>query len=327
MATDTSPAPIHADNEVTSDWDEESVASSTQSLTESILEHVFENGRRYHRKSKDQYFFPSDDTEQDRLDLVHQLHLELLRGDITMTKFTKDPANVLDCGCGTGIWALDFGDVYPGSHVIGVDIAPLQPGWTAPNVKFELDDLEKEWTYKPNHFNFIHTRHLAAGIKDYKSYVRQIYHHSAPGARLELVEHNLNSYFCDDGTMPKNSAYNRYFQALRTCYKTLGVNPLLHGKEYQQMLEEAGFVDVKLEEYKVPVGTWPKDRKLKRLGWITLESATTGMEAYGHRLFTNLGGLSSEEAKKLIDDVVSTIKSGKEHVYYYEFYLTARKPE
>lgn len=75
---------------------------------------------------------------------------------------------MLDVGTGTGIWALDFGDRHPNAQVIGVDISPMQPGWsvfwpriyssrqkcilrtfrTAPNVKFEIDDIEKDWTYK-----------------------------------------------------------------------------------------------------------------------------------------------------------------------------------
>lgn len=35
-------------------------------------------------------------------------HLDILRGNLTMTKFKEDPANVLDYGCGTGIWNLVY---------------------------------------------------------------------------------------------------------------------------------------------------------------------------------------------------------------------------
>ncbi|TGZ76388.1 hypothetical protein EX30DRAFT_375531 [Ascodesmis nigricans] len=66
------PALWSLNNDTTSDWDEQSVASSAQSLTESILEHVYENGRRYHRMSKEQYQLPTDETKQDRLDMVHR---------------------------------------------------------------------------------------------------------------------------------------------------------------------------------------------------------------------------------------------------------------
>lgn len=33
---------------------------------------------------------------------------------------------VLDVGTGTGIWAIDFGDEYPETQVIGVDLSPIR---------------------------------------------------------------------------------------------------------------------------------------------------------------------------------------------------------
>lgn len=91
-------------------------------------------GRRYHRKSAGQYFLPSDETEQDRLDLLHHLYTLVRGGALYMAPLREDPARVLDAGTGTGVWALDFGDIHPGSEVVGVDLAPIQPDWTFPNV-------------------------------------------------------------------------------------------------------------------------------------------------------------------------------------------------
>lgn len=79
---------------------------------------------------------PSDEAEQDRLDLAHHLFTSLFGGDLYKAPIgdKEDPANVLDAGTGTGVWALDFGDLHPGSQVIGLDLAPIQPEWTFPNV-------------------------------------------------------------------------------------------------------------------------------------------------------------------------------------------------
>lgn len=56
--------------------------------------------------------------------------LHLLGGRLGMAEFKSgDPHNVLDAGTGTGIWALDFGEVHTGSQVIGVDLMPIQPSW------------------------------------------------------------------------------------------------------------------------------------------------------------------------------------------------------
>lgn len=87
----------------------------------------------------------------------------------------SNPQRILDCGTGTGIWALDMGDRYPSAEVIGVDLSPIQPSWVAPNVRFEIDDLEKEWTFKENYFDFIHSRHMAMGIHDWKAYIQQVF--------------------------------------------------------------------------------------------------------------------------------------------------------
>ncbi|TGZ82104.1 S-adenosyl-L-methionine-dependent methyltransferase [Ascodesmis nigricans] len=321
------PAPIQANDDVTSNWDEQSVASSTQSLTGSIMEHVYENGRRYHLKSKEQYLLPSDETEQDRLDMVHHLHLELLRGNLTLTKFDEDPATVLDCGCGTGIWALEFGDTYKGSQVIGIDLAPIQPGWTAPNVKFELDDLEKKWTYAKNHFNFIHSRHLTMSIRNWPQYLLQIYKHSAPGGRIEIVEHCNDRYFCDDNTMPDDSPIPAYFRAVQPCYEKLGINSRLHGADYKKMVEEAGFVDVNLYSFKVPAGPWARDPKMRRLGAICAELISTGAEAYAFKMLTDVGGMTEDEARKVVEDVAASFLNRHQHAYYMEYFVTARKPE
>lgn len=37
-----------------------------------------------------------------------------------------EPFRVLDLGTGTGIWAIDFGDMYPSAEVLGIDISPIQ---------------------------------------------------------------------------------------------------------------------------------------------------------------------------------------------------------
>lgn len=51
-------------------YGEGTTASSTTSVTSSILNYTYENGRRYHAFREGEYILPNDETEQDRLDLV-----------------------------------------------------------------------------------------------------------------------------------------------------------------------------------------------------------------------------------------------------------------
>ncbi|TGZ78129.1 hypothetical protein EX30DRAFT_374115 [Ascodesmis nigricans] len=255
-------------------------------------------GRRYHQKSKDQYLLPSDEIEQDRLDLVHHLHLELLNGNITLTKFDEDP---------------EFGDIHTGSEVIGLDLAPIRPGWTAPNVKFELDDLEKKWAYPKDHFNFIHSSNVDPRLAQVSS---------------SDIQRTIDTFFCDDDTMPYESPSLAYWRAMTACYEKLGISPRVRGEDYKRMAEEVRFKEVKVYSFKVPVGDWPRKAKLRRLGAIVAKIATTGAEAYASNMLTNFGGFTLEETKKLVDDAI-TLQRGpqlKEHAYYFEYFVTGRKP-
>ena len=48
----------------------------------------------------------------------------------------------------------------PSARVIGVDISPIQPRWTAPNAEFRVEDLddEREWSRIHNGADLVHAR-------------------------------------------------------------------------------------------------------------------------------------------------------------------------
>ncbi|TGZ76991.1 S-adenosyl-L-methionine-dependent methyltransferase [Ascodesmis nigricans] len=321
--------PIEADDPDAVFSDYSSQASSTQSLSSSIKEHIYANGRRYHRKSSDenqQYLLPSDETEMDRLDMMHHMGLLTLDGDLYRAPIVGDPANVLDCGTGTGIWALDFGNQHPGSRVIGVDLAPNQPSWTYPNVEFETDDLEKEWTFKKNYFDYIHSRTLGTAIKDWAKYTKQMFDHAAPGGYVEISEHALIGA-CDDGTVPPDSIFDKYFEHLQAALLKVGVDVrFFSSRFFREHLEAAGFVDIKVFVYKVPWGTWPKNKKFKYMGAVCAEIFRSGLEAYGMMAMTRLLEMPEEEVKQICEDFYKTIMEGKQHSYHLQWQIVARKP-
>jgi hypothetical protein len=60
----------------------------------------------------------------------------------------------------------EVADKYPSAVVEGVDLSPIQPTFVPPNLKFTVDDIESEWVYPPNSFDYIHCRHVAQTIKN-----------------------------------------------------------------------------------------------------------------------------------------------------------------
>lgn len=58
----------------------------------------------------------------DRLDMHHEIMLQLLEGKIHLALIGDSPQRILDIGTGTGIWAVDCADTYSSTEVIGTDL-------------------------------------------------------------------------------------------------------------------------------------------------------------------------------------------------------------
>ena len=165
---------------------------------------------------------------------------------------------VLDVGCGTGIWAIDFADANPSAEVTGIDLSPIQPSWTPPNCQFAIDDVEEEWTFPSNHFDFIHIRCLMGSISKWPALYKQAYDHLTPGGWLQHLD-MLIEFRSDDDTvgpdhiMPKWS--QTFIEAGGKSGKTFKIP-----NNAATLMKEAGFEEVRETWFKVPVGTWTKDK-------------------------------------------------------------------
>jgi 2-polyprenyl-3-methyl-5-hydroxy-6-metoxy-1,4-benzoquinol methylase len=90
---------------------------------------------------------PTDETEQDRLDLHHELMRLVWDGNLHEAPL-KEPLRILDIGTGTGIWAIDMADKFPNAEVIGTDITPDPTGLGTrePIFKLSMDTSHSELT-------------------------------------------------------------------------------------------------------------------------------------------------------------------------------------
>jgi len=170
-------AGVEADEFDDSDSSLGDLQNSTASLSSSILKFREENGRTYHAYQDGKYLLPNDEREQDRLDLQHHLFTLTFDGKLftcDVEKGEKQIHRVLDAGCGTGIWAIDFADEHPETEVLGIDLSPIQPAFIPPNVTFVVDDLEQEWTFS-SRFDFIYMRMLSASILDFPAMFKKAF--------------------------------------------------------------------------------------------------------------------------------------------------------
>ncbi|ROW16613.1 hypothetical protein VPNG_01615 [Cytospora leucostoma] len=269
-------------------------ASSTDSITSSILEYRTIHGRTYHSENvpgNAQYWGSNDEIQNEAMDIK------------------------------------DFADDHPEVEVIGTDISPIQPKWVPPNMKFEIEDCTSEWTFNPSSFDYIHMRYLVGSIVDWKALFKEAYTVLKPGAWLESFEGSPHMV-SDDGTVPRKSAISQWGKFYEEGGNAMGRSFLVVDEGIQKKaMEEAGFVDIHEWEFKAPVGSWPRDKKLKNIGQWAQTALESDIEGYVLFIASVFAGWSREEILVYIAQLRREIRSGKHHAYFKVKAVWGRKPE
>jgi Methyltransferase domain len=104
---------------------------------------------------------------------------------------------------------------------------------------------------------------MAGSIKDWQGLVRRIYDHLKPGGWVELSDYDLDVK-SQDNTIPKDYKPQEMLEYLNTACVKIG-RPLGVGPKLKEWVEEAGFINVGHAIVPLPLGIWPKDKKLVRL--------------------------------------------------------------
>ncbi|KAF2802298.1 S-adenosyl-L-methionine-dependent methyltransferase [Mytilinidion resinicola] len=300
--------------------------SYTTSLKSSITNYKYENGRRYHAFKDGSYFLPNDESEADRLDLFHHIMSLRCDGELHWAPIGDNPGRILDIGTGTGIWAIDMGDKYPSAEILGNDLSAIQPTLVPPNVKFEVDDAENEWVYSSK-FDYIHCRYMAGSLKDWPRLMQQAYKYTKPGGWVEFQDFDM-TFYSTGGEFKENSALDQWATGVKHGISKFGLvaEP---GPKLEGWVKDAGFTNVHHSVLPIPVGQWPKDKKLKEIGAFDLIQFLDGCEAISLRIFTNVQGWSPEHIQVFLSDVRKDLKNTRLqaqhnfHVVYGQKPLTA----
>ncbi|KAK0702283.1 hypothetical protein B0H67DRAFT_604588 [Lasiosphaeris hirsuta] len=272
--------------------DTDSEDESTASLTSRIYQYRSINGRSFHAERGDaQYWASNDETQGESLDINHHFCTLALGGKLHLAPLSKDIENVLDIGTGTD--NSDFADQYPKATVIGTNITPVQAVFVPPNLRFEIEDCNADWTFAPNQF-------------DFDQLFARAYTHIKPGGWLET--HEMSAVIeSDDGTVSESSALGQWGKFFIEGGHKLGVS-----------FEE--------KKIKMPIGTWPKDKDIKEQGLYS--RAVLEQDPKGYILFiTNTLGWTREQILVYVAQIRKEIRSGQHHSYYKQLVVWGRKPE
>ncbi|KAH7357650.1 S-adenosyl-L-methionine-dependent methyltransferase [Pyrenochaeta sp. MPI-SDFR-AT-0127] len=283
------------------------------SATTSVFNFRYENGRRYHAYSEGKYPVPNDEIEADRLDLQHHAFRLTLNGRLYRAPIPKDVQNVLDVGCGTGIWSIEFADEHPSARVLGTDLSPIQPAQVPPNCEFLIDDCEEEWIFH-NQFDFIHTRAMVAAIKDWSRFFGQAYANLQPGGYLECQEIAFPIRCMDPGVTAENSPLVRWSELFIEAAGKVGLDGT-GPRRFAPKIRDAGFVNVNVKTYKWPIGKWAKGAKFKLLGRFVYEDTMDWLPSSALGLFTRVLKWTREEVEVFLAECRTEAKRKDRHYY------------
>ncbi|KAK0736412.1 S-adenosyl-L-methionine-dependent methyltransferase, partial [Apiosordaria backusii] len=307
-------------------------SSRTGSITSSITNYVYENGRRYHAYRSGQYVLPNDEDEQERLDLQHHIWLLLLHGSLYTAPLNVPSQSdsgreyrILDLGCGTGIWAMDIADQHPRASVFGVDLSPIQPDWVPGNCRFHVDDYEDDWTYRPDEaFDYIHGRALGGTVADWGRFYRQVRTHLKPGGYCEMQEYDA-WIFSDDDSFDRAPWTKEWVTKLDEASKMFGKQINVANRHKQWMID-AGFEDVQEKVVRIPIGPWAKDPHLKELGRFEQLHMQMSVASHTPALFTRVHSYTEQQCQVLIEGVKKEFRSRDLRLITIYRFISGRSP-
>ncbi|TEA17987.1 putative methyltransferase tdiE [Colletotrichum sidae] len=282
--------------------------SSTASLRSSILQYREENGRTYHSMSDG--------------NMQHHLWIVTWGGEICLSPKVEGANRVLDVGTGTGIWAMEYADLHPEAEVIGVDLSPIQPSHTPPNCRFEVDDVDKDWTWSQP-FDFIFVRHGNSCFESWEKLLRKAYDNLEPGGYIELQD-NAFPIHSDDDTL-KDTSLAEWSSLLIEAVQKMG-RSIEAPSHFKRMLQDAGFVDVVEIKEVWPLSPWTRDRELFYRGDWVRDTSLKGIETSCLALFTRVLGWTREEVLAFCAGVRNDFKNRNIHAYWDVYCAYGRKP-
>ncbi|ENH70496.1 hypothetical protein FOC1_g10012426 [Fusarium oxysporum f. sp. cubense race 1] len=294
-------------------------AESTTSITSSILEYRNINGRTYHHNiGNAQYWGTNDEKQNESMDINHHVLTLVLDGALYLAPLSKD----------IKYWNRnsDFADSFPDTQVVGTDVSPIQPGWIPPNLRFDIEDCTQEWTFAPNSQDYIHFRWLVGSIVDWDQLFKEAYKCLKPGGYIESHE-ALSRMDCDDGSITERSAMHQWGKFFVEGGKKIGRSfTIVEDGVQRSAMEKAGLVNLEERDFKVPIGGWPKDPKMKEIGKYAQATLEQDIEGYVLFMANTVEGWTKAEVEMYISMLRRELRQGNMHPYYRQKVVWAQKP-
>jgi hypothetical protein len=193
-------------------------------------------------------------------------------------------------------------DAHPDAIIKGTDLSPIQPVWVPPNLRFEIDDYNKDWGYE-NAYDLIHVRELLGSIPNWVEFFKKAYKYVIllpfplsrhlkiipnarnralkPGGWLDCTEPDIRVHSIHhelEPTHPFEMWWKLFLEIDKKTGLAFYIAPYL-----KAWMEEAGFVNITENISMCAIGKWPKNKKQKELGIWNQLRLNSGLKDFVER--------------------------------------------
>jgi SAM-dependent methyltransferase len=247
------------------------------------------------------YLVPNDLLEANRLDLQHFAMREYFGTNIFAP--VQAPRRILDAACGTGRWAKEVAQQFPGAEVVGIDVSvtlEIQEKGPPSEYTFIQANVFDPLPFPDGHFDYTHMRFIfsATPVQKWPEMVRELVRVTAPGGWIELVEANVPA---DAGpAFEQINVWGRQILGAR------GVDLSL-GSQVGRFLREAGVVPVTERSDGLPMGPYAG-----RVGQIVAADIFTAYRSV-IQMYAQALGIDEKTIRGTIDQADADVFSGQYH--------------
>jgi hypothetical protein len=152
-------------------------------------------------------------------------------------------------------------------------------------------------------------------IRNLPKYFAEAYRCLRPGGWVECQETDLNA-FSDDDSLPKDSPIVQWHENLHKGMLLAGCNLRGTSQELRAAMEDAGFINVRVIDFKFPLSPWARDRKLKQAGGFAMLSMMDDLSGISLAVFTRLLGWHQIELELFLTRVKQDWRKSSIHAYW-----------
>ena len=217
-----------------------------------------DNSKKESKKIQIKNMFNDISSRYDQINKMMTLNMDKNWRKIVYNLSMQDnPRKVIDIATGTGDIALCFAN--DDVEVIGIDNASMmldlanKKAMETPNVKFQLEDAEN-MSFKDNTFDTATVGFGVRNFEDLNQGLREIKRVLKPGKKLIILETAVPSFFVFRFgyfmyTKLIVPVLGRMIAKNQQAYQYLSTSAehFPHGKEFQLILEKAGFENIKIK--------------------------------------------------------------------------------